>query len=1522
MKLVQDWQILKQGRRIDFAIITGITLIFLIVMAMNDRLMFQMTANQTEEIGQMQLDVIRSDFQGTLQEAKSTTLRMEMEAEQLLKSKTPRKDIEQYFYKRKREQKNLTGGVCFNVYIAGKDWSVIPDFNMPADYHAQERLWYKGAAENPGQIYISEPYIDAMTGMMCYTMSKMLPDKETVVALDFNFSEVQYLIRRMNELGNRESLIVTKNGMIIGYSNMDLVGEKISQKLPDYDSILSQIIQTKRRDSFVAQVDGNERTIFTSKTDNDWYMILSVDNQSFYKDSYRQIILTTLLSLIMMLAIIFFYLNAMRNGLRAENALHVKEEFLSRLSHELRDPLQTILDASSVKTIHSHANPAEKAAEVRESALKLSDMLDNLFSFSTIVSDARRDLAADKTFQDEELSKVSHYSKLGIIAVLISAMLLAFAMCFDTTVSWGDTKMNREVDAYEHKLSNWLEKQRSILSMFVNVVGENPQVMSDYPSAVKFLDNIARNYPEISVCYLANPYNQHQVIMNNGWESADPNWHVDKRPWYIDTEKSLEGFSVSAPYYDAQTGLYCVTLSQMVYGKDGEFLGIFGIDFYLDRLVQVLGESYTKDGYAFLVDRNGIIINHPNNNYQLSMSQMIDISGTEYAEAYYSGAVVTLKDYTDNFMACISKKNKLSDFTVIVANSWWNIYGHIMLLSVLFIILLAICVLIVNFLINRLLRWQDSVNQQLKTASDTALAASKAKSQFLAQMSHEIRTPINAVLGMNEMILRESKSAEILDYATNIQSAGRTLLTLINSILDFSKIEDGKMEIVPVSYETMNLLDDLINMTSERAKKKGLQLKTEISPHLPKTLYGDDVRLRQVIVNLLTNAVKYTHKGSVTLKIDGQELDADTFELQVKVSDTGIGIRQEDIQKLFQSFIRLDEEKNRNIEGTGLGIAIVQKLLTMMGSKLEVASEYGKGSEFSFKLTQKIIDKTILGDYDENHAKNLEKISEKKFLTAEGARVLAVDDNDMNLKVISGLLKRNKISPDLAESGQAGIDMAKEHFYHIIFLDNMMPGLSGIETLKKMQQEKILSDKTKVIMLTASAIAGMREIYLREGFDDYLSKPIVVSELEGMLEKYLPPEMIKFEDEDTKKIEVVEEVKEEPVGADEFSSREKKKFAEICSDVNLEIGLKYCMNSKDFMLQMLTTFTDAKKADKIQEKFAAHDWRGYQILVHALKSTAMSIGAENLSEAAKSLELAAKNKDTEKILANHADLMATYKKVREQIAKYLSGEDEEPVGADEFSSREKKKFAEMCPDVNLEIGLKYCMNSKEFFLQMLTTFTDAKKADKIQEKFAAHDWKGYQILVHALKSTAMSIGAENLSEAAKSLELAAKNKDAEKILANHADLMATYKKVREQIAKYLSGEDEEPVGADEFSSREKKKFAEMCPDVNLEIGLKYCMNSKEFFLQMLTTFTDAKKADKIQEKFAAHDWKGYQILVHALKSTAMSIGAENLSEAAKSLEFAAKNKDTEKILANHADLMATYKKVREEIAGYLSGAST
>ncbi|MBO4780002.1 MAG: cache domain-containing protein, partial [Selenomonadaceae bacterium] len=251
-----NWQILKTGKQKDFLIITIITVIFLVVIAMNVRLIFRMTSNQTEEVGQMQLEVICSDFQETIYQAEGATLRVAMEAEQLIKAKTPLKEIEQFFYKRKHEQKHSTGGICFNTYIASKDWTIIPDFDMPPDYHAPERIWYRGAVDNPGKIYISEPYVDAMTGMMCYTMSKVLDDKETVVALDFTFSDVQYFIKKMSASSDHTALIVTKSGMIIGYNDMNLVGKRIGDKLPEYQHVLNRVVKTNLKESFTTNIDG------------------------------------------------------------------------------------------------------------------------------------------------------------------------------------------------------------------------------------------------------------------------------------------------------------------------------------------------------------------------------------------------------------------------------------------------------------------------------------------------------------------------------------------------------------------------------------------------------------------------------------------------------------------------------------------------------------------------------------------------------------------------------------------------------------------------------------------------------------------------------------------------------------------------------------------------------------------------------------------------------------------------------------------------------------------------------------------------------------------------------------------------------------------------------------------------------------------------------------------------------------------------------------------------------------------
>lgn len=400
--------------------------------------------------------------------------------------------------------------------------------------------------------------------------------------------------------------------------------------------------------------------------------------------------------------------------------------------------------------------------------------------------------------------------------------------------------------------------------------------------------------------------------------------------------------------------------------------------------------------------------------------------------------------------------------------------------------------------------------QKLIELKEDAERANEAKSSFLANMSHEIRTPINAVLGMNEMILRESDSDTIKEYALNINNAGKTLLSIINDILDLSKIESGKMEIVEADYDVRWLLADIENMISMRAEAKNLVFTIEADETIPTVLHGDEMRIKQCIVNLLTNAVKYTQKGSVCLRLDKTDNKDGSINLWVSVTDTGMGIKEEELHKLFESFIRLDLTRNRNVEGTGLGLNITKKLVGMMGGNLTVESVYGKGSTFSFVIVQQVVNAEGIGDYRSGLKKIMEAaLKPVKSFTAPTATILSVDDNRVNLAVVKGLLKKLKVQCDSALSGEECLQKAIQKDYDIILLDHMMPEMDGIETLQRLQQtEKWKKHQPVVIALTANAVAGAREEYLRVGFTDYLSKPIDSVKLEALLERYLPPEKL------------------------------------------------------------------------------------------------------------------------------------------------------------------------------------------------------------------------------------------------------------------------------------------------------------------------------------------------------------------------------------------------------------------------------
>lgn len=373
--------------------------------------------------------------------------------------------------------------------------------------------------------------------------------------------------------------------------------------------------------------------------------------------------------------------------------------------------------------------------------------------------------------------------------------------------------------------------------------------------------------------------------------------------------------------------------------------------------------------------------------------------------------------------------------------------------------------------------------------------ANQAKSEFLSKMSHEIRTPINAVLGMNEMITRECKDEQILEYANNIQISGKTLLGLINDILDVSKIEAGKINLVEVNYEFLPMITDMTNMIQPKAKDKGLEFVTNIDQRIPAIMYGDDLRIRQIIINILTNGVKYTQTGSVALTVGFEKKDESTVCLLVSVKDTGMGMKAEDMEKFSKPFERLDEEKNRNVEGTGLGMNITTNLLKLMHSELKVESVYGEGSCFSFVLEQKVVDWKPISDCAQKQVSQ----DAENVLIAPDKTVLVVDDVAMNQAVVKALLKRTQIQVDVASSGMECLELIKQKRYDCILMDHMMPEMDGVETLEKVREYEQDGPHIPVIALTANALSGQEVFYKEHGFDGYLTKPIQGAMLEKAL---------------------------------------------------------------------------------------------------------------------------------------------------------------------------------------------------------------------------------------------------------------------------------------------------------------------------------------------------------------------------------------------------------------------------------------
>ena len=848
---------------------------------------------------------------------------------------------------------------------------------------------------------------------------------------------------------------------------------------------------------------------------------------------------------------------------------------------------------------------------------------------------------------------------------MVVAVIYTSSLLFREASSSLLGKCEDEVASISATLSNYLNTAKSVLwvtadsidQMRVNGIG-NDKIheilrVESRNQADQFDENFTGIYGYIRGEYLDGL----------DWEPTE-GYDPVQRDWYRDAVWAGGDVTIVSPYVDAQTGNVIISICKLLTDKES----VVSLDVTLNYIQDLVSEiSINGYGYGMIIDKTGMIISHRDK--AMNGRYVGDVLGTDaFLDAVLStenGSLDIDIDGESNTVFVYEVDDQWYTVVLVEKNELFSdIYLKLVINTCVYLIIFSL----ISFFYFMSYRNEQTANRRmekltkesqrqeyeariLKLEKSAADEANKAKSRFLADMSHEIRTPINTVLGMNEMILREADDPNILDYADSIKSSGKTLLNLINSILDFSKIEDGKMDIVPVDYKTAEMVRYLYSSVAERAAGKGLEFTVNVDPLIPVALHGDDMRLTQVIMNLLTNAVKYTMEGKIELSLKNAGRNDDSIMLRVEVRDTGIGIHKEDIPKLFESFERLEVEKNRSIEGTGLGMSIVTRLLSMMGSKISVESEYGVGSRFYFDIKQGIACDEIIGEFtvtaDNDKAGELSDRYRESF-HAPDANILIVDDTKMNLKVVSNFLKKTMMKIDTSVSGSGALALCRKIKYDVILMDQRMPGLDGTQTMLKLKEDASgLNAKTPVICLTADAISGARDTYISQGFTDYLSKPVDGQQLEKMLTRYLPAEKVLYG--------------EAPVIIKNENSFDKDRYRILSANgMDLESAYRFCQGEESLFKDVLVEYVAEapEKRSRIISEYREKNWKNYSIYTHSLKSTSRLIGARELSEIAERMEKASNDKKEEAIAKEHEKMLILYDKIVSCIKDYMdeSGE--------------------------------------------------------------------------------------------------------------------------------------------------------------------------------------------------------------------------------------------------------------------------
>ena len=733
-----------------------------------------------------------------------------------------------------------------------------------------------------------------------------------------------------------------------------------------------------------------------------------------------------------------------------------------------------------------------------------------------------------------------------------------------------------------------------------------------------------------------------KFLTGSGWIPPD-DYVPESRSWYTGALEKNGEIHYGDIYNDAETGDYCISLSRILFEKDRKPFGILAVDIPMTSITEfVNGLRLMESSYGVLFDSELVVVIHQNESLIGTPLASINDGYGGYAiiaQNLVNGNIVTAFDFTTHLgekSVTFCKRLFNGSYIGIVAPSE-NYYREVTRMQIVmsltgFLLMILLC----------------AVLAFMHIAVSRSDEANKIKSSFLANMSHEIRTPMNAVIGMSELLKHEQLNTRQMGYVSDIHSSAHSLLSIINNILDLSKIESGKLALNPVDFDFHAFIDNISSMFKFIAHKKDLEFKFENDGNLPDYLYGDDIRLRQVLTNICGNAVKFTEKGSVTLKVQVM-----IGKLYFEIKDTGKGIRKEDLSTLFDAFAQFDTSKNRSIIGTGLGLSISKSFIEMMGGDIIVDSEYGQGTSFMVMIP--------LVPGNKSNVKHETKFEDVQNIDAPSANVLVVDDNEFNLKVAVGLLNLYKINARTATSGKEALNTVQENDFDIVFMDHMMPGMDGVEATNEIRK---LGGKYKhlaVIALTANAVKGAKEMFLENGFNDLVTKPIDVRELNMALEKWLPPEKImrRPESETTA-------LGTKPAGMAGAGDEETDHFLDALghiAEINTEIGLSHVSGVKQLYFESVSLFCSnlVMECEKMSAFLNHGDIANFSISVHAMKSILATIGAVSLSELALKLETASKKKEYKYCAQYYPELQEKLLSLHSRLSLFFPEEKDDSV---------------------------------------------------------------------------------------------------------------------------------------------------------------------------------------------------------------------------------------------------------------------